>query len=61
MFGMEYDRDVWKKINVEIIKKCGRRWWMNGLGINDREQEYLKEKSQPNNEKYEKCGVETRV
>ena len=38
MFGMQYDRDVWKKINVERIKEYGRRWWMNGFGINDREQ-----------------------
>ena len=42
MFRMEYDKDVWKKINVERIKEYGRRWWMNGFGINDREQEYLK-------------------
>ena len=47
MFVIECDRDVW--INVVIIKEYGRRWWMNGFGINDREQAYLKVKSQPKN------------
>ena len=61
MFGMEYDRDVWKKINVERIKEYGRRWWMNSFGINDKEQEYLNVKSQPNNEKYANGSVGARV
>ena len=26
VLGMEYDRNVWKKINVERIKEYGRRW-----------------------------------
>ena len=41
MFVMEYDRDVWKKIHVERIKEYGRRWWMNGFGINDTEHELM--------------------
>ena len=59
MFGMEYDRNVWKKINVERIKEYVSRWWMNSLGINDREHEYLK--SQPKNEKYANGSVEARM
>ena len=61
MFGIEYDRNVWKKINIERIKEYGRRWWMNGFVINDREQEYLKVKSQPKNEKYANGSVGART
>ena len=34
---------------------------MNGFGINDREQDYLQVKSQPNNEKYRNGSVGARV
>ena len=37
MRGMEYDRNVLKKIIVERIKEYGRRWWEKGFGINDSE------------------------
>ena len=36
-------------------------WWKNGFGINNREQGYLKVKSQPKNDKYENGSVEARV
>ena len=37
MRGMEYDRNVLKKIIVERIKEYGRRCWEKGFGINDSE------------------------
>ena len=33
-------------------------WWKNGLGINEREQEYLELKSKPKNET---CGNEGEI
>ena len=61
MFGMEYHWDVWKKINSERIKESDRRLWNNDFGINEREQEYLKVKSQPKNDKYANGSVGARV
>ena len=51
MLGMKYDRDVWNNINVERMKEYDISLWMHGFGIYDREQGYLKAKSQPKNEK----------
>ena len=36
-------------------------WWRNDFGIDDIEQEYLKVKRQPNNEKYTNGSVGERV
>ena len=47
MLGMKYDRNEWKKTFVERIQEYGRRWWWNGFGINEREQQYVHMKSQP--------------
>ena len=38
MLGMEYDRNVLKKIHVERIKEYNTIWWRNYFGINDRER-----------------------
>ena len=35
MLEMEYDRNMWKKISVEIIKEYDNRWWRNGFGTNE--------------------------
>ena len=29
MLGMQYDKNVWKNLNVEILKENGRRWFRN--------------------------------
>ena len=34
MLGMKYDSNVWKKTFVEIIQEHGRRWWVDGFGMN---------------------------
>ena len=60
MPGMEYDRNLWKKINAEKIKEYGRRWWRK-FRKNDREQEYLKVKSQPKNKKCANLCVGAKV
>ena len=49
MFGMKYDRSVWKKTLVARIQEDGMRQWRNGFGINEREQQYVLMKSQPKN------------
>ena len=41
MIGMKYDRNAQKKTFWEIIQEYGRRWWRNGSGINEREQQYV--------------------
>ena len=43
------------------IQEDGRRQWRNGLGINEREQQYVHMKSQPKNEKYANGSVGARV
>ena len=57
MLGMEYDRNVRKKIIIERIN-YDRRWWRNSFGIDYREQEYLQVKIQPKNEKWGNEGWE---
>ena len=47
MLGMKYDRKLWKTAFVEIIHEYGRRRWRNGVGINEREQQYVHVKSHP--------------
>ena len=42
MLGIKYDRNVWKKTFVERIQVYDRRWWRNGFGMNEREQQYLR-------------------
>ena len=61
MRGMEYDRNVWKKAFVERIKEYGRRWWRNGFGMNEREQQYLQVKSEPQHENCANGSVGARV
>ena len=51
MLGMKYDRNVWKKTFAEKIHEYDRRWFRNGFGMNDGEQQYVHVKSQPKNEK----------
>ena len=46
MFGMKYDRNVWKKTYVERIQEYGRIWRRNGFGMNEREPRCLQVKSQ---------------
>ena len=48
MLGMEYDRNVWKETFVARIQEYVRRRWRNDFGINEREQQYVHMKSQPN-------------
>ena len=48
MLGMKYDKNVWKKTLLTRIHEYGRREWRNGFGINEREQQYVHMKSQPN-------------
>ena len=45
MLGMKYDKNVWKKTFVERIHEYGRRCWLNGFGMNEREQQYVQVKS----------------
>ena len=61
MLGMKYDINVWKKTLVGRSQEYGRRQWRNGFGINEREQQYVHMKSQPNNEKYANGSVGARV
>ena len=46
---------------MEIIREYGRRLWRNGIGMNEREQQYVQVKSQPKNDKYANDSVGTRV
>ena len=48
MLGMKYDRNMWKETLVERFQEYGRTQWRNGFGINEREQQYVHVKSQPN-------------
>ena len=47
MLGMKDDRNVRNKSLVARIHEDCRRQWRNGLGINEREQQYVHMKSQP--------------
>ena len=60
MLRMKYDRNVRNKI-FERIQEYGRRWWRNGFGMNEREQQDVQVKSQPRNEKYANGSVGARV
>ena len=59
--GMKYDKNVWEKTLVARIQEYGRRQRRNGFGINEREQQYVHGKSQPNNKKYGNVNVGARV
>ena len=61
MLGMKYDRSVWKKTLVARIQEDGRRQWMNGFVINEREQQYVHREIQLKNEKYANGSVGARV
>ena len=61
MLGMDYDRNEWKKIIVERINEYSRRLCGYGLGIHERELEYIQVKSQPKNKTYTSGNVEMRV
>ena len=61
MIGMKYDKNVWNKTLVARIQEYGRRQWRNGFGINEREQQHVRMKSQPKNEKYANGSVGARV
>ena len=61
MLGMKYDRNVWKNTYVERICEYDRRWWRNGFGMIEREQQYLQVKCQPINKKYANGSVGARV
>ena len=49
MLAMKYDRNVVKKTFVERTHEYGRRWWRNGLDMNEREQQHVQVKNQPKN------------
>ena len=59
--GMKYHRNVWKKTFGARIQVYGRRRWRNGVGIHEREQQYVHMKSQPKYEKYANGSVGARV
>ena len=61
LLGMEYDRTVWNKIFDARIQEYGRKQWKNGVGTNEREQQYVHMKSQPRNEKYANDSMGARV
>ena len=60
MFGIKYDRNVWKTF-VTRIQEYDMRQWRSGFGINERDQQYAHMKSQPKNEKYANGSVGARV
>ena len=41
IFGIKYDRNVWKNTVLARIQEYGRRQWKNGFGIHQREQQYV--------------------
>ena len=61
MLEMNYDRNVWKKTFVDRIQEHSRRWWRYDFDMNEREQQYVRVKSQPKYDKYENGCVGARV
>ena len=59
-FGMEYDKNVWKKTFGVRIQEYRRIQWRNGFSINEREQQYVHMKSHQKNEKYANSGMGAR-